>query len=716
MAQNTTPAPEDQERLLAEFPAISYEQWRKVAEDQLKGAPFEKRLVTKTYEGIDLQPLYRQEDLEGVSHLGSLPGFPPYVRGSQPLAIAGWQICQEIPYSTAEEFNQAIRYDLERGQTAVNLTLDKATLLGHDPDEASVGDVGQGGLSIATVDDFGKALNGVDLSRTPVYIQASSAAMPTLALFMALVKRQGLDPAALQGGIEMDPVGILASEGELPRSVAGAYEVMAQMLKWAKLHAPQFDIVTVHGQPYGHSGASAVQELAFVIATAAEYLREMTARGLAVDDVAPRFRFAFTAGSNYFMEVAKLRAARLLWAKVVKAFGGGDDAQQMTLHVRTSAYSKTAYDPYVNMLRATTEAFAGAVGGCDSMHTSQFDEAVRLPDEFSRRIARNTQIVLQQEAHLTRIADPAGGSWYIEKLTDQVGRAAWTLFQDIETRGRMFQALLAGFPQEQVAKTAKERVDSVAARKDVFIGTNKYANIKEEPLSPHQPDAKALHSKRAKYISDYRTGLDSDTATAVLAKLTDVLEAKGEAVLDTAIEAALAGATLGEIARTVRKGDEVKTTVKPLVGQRATGQFESLRLFADNYRTKTGARPKVFLANMGPIPKHKPRADFSTDFFQIGGFEIITNDGFSEAEVAAKAALNSGAPIVVICGVDDAYPTVVPVITKAVKAAKPQTIVVLAGYPTDQIEAHKAAGVDEFIHLRANAFQVLAQLQQKLAN
>lgn len=684
-----------------------------MVEQQLKGVPFEKKLVSKSYEGIDLQPLYRQADLEGVPHLDTLPGFPPYTRGNQALA-AGWQIAQEIPYSTPEAFNQALRYDLSRGQSAVNLRPDTATLRGQDPDEAAVGEVGQAGVSIATVDDLAKALDGVDLSQTPLYIQASSAAMPTLSLLIALLTRQGKSPAILQGGIEMDPLGIMAASGELPRSVAGAYEVMAQMMIWAKANAPQFKIVTVHGQPYAHAGASAAQELAFAIATGAEYLREMVERGLAVDEAASRMRFSFSLGSNYFMEVAKLRAARTLWAKVVKAFGGSAEAQKMTLHVRTSAYTKSIYDPYVNMLRVTTEAFAGAVGGCDSMHTSPFDEAVRPPDEFARRIARNTQLILQQETNLTRVVDPAGGSWYIEKLTDQLGRQAWALFQAVEAQGGMTAALQANFPQNQVAQTAAQRLANIATRQDVFVGTNKYANALEERLPAPTPDYRALHAKRAKYVSDYRTSLDNTAGTSVLSKLAAVLEASGEQVLDRASEAALAGATLGEIARTLRKGDETKATIEPLAMQRGLAIFESLRAKAEAYQARTGGRPAVFLANIGPIPRHKARADFSTDFFQIGGFVVLSNNGFDTPAAAAEAALASEARIVVICGHDDDYPTVVPPLVKAVKAARPEAIVVLAGYPKDQIEALQAAGVDEFIHLRANAYEILAGLQQQL--
>jgi methylmalonyl-CoA mutase len=699
------------EKLLSEFSPTPYEEWRKEVEAQLKGATYEKKVMTPTYEGITLQPLYRQDDVEGIPNIDSLPGTPPYTRGSRAAGYRGkaWEICQELPYSTAETFNEAVKYDLERGQTAVNLLLDQATLLGLDPDEAKAGDVGRGGVSIATVDDLATALDGVDLETVPVYINSSSAATPATAMLVALIKRQGKSPAKLQGGVEMDPLGILAREGTFPRSVAGAYNRMAHVIDWAKTNAPQLKIVTVHGQPYSDSGSSAVQELAYVIATAVEYVREMQARNLTVDEIAPRIRFSLSSGSNYFMEVAKIRAARLLWAKVIKAFGGNDESQKVAIHVRTSAWNKTTYDPYVNMLRTTTEAFAGAVGGCDSMHVSQFDEAIRPPDEFSRRIARNTQLILQNEANMTKVVDPAGGSWYIENLTNAVAKEAWALFQNVEKQGGMYKALQAGSPQAEVAKTAEQRVASIATRKDVFVGTNRYANATEKPLESYEPDYKALSKKRAKYVTEYRAGLGD-----IQSKVDQIVSASPEASFETAIEAAFAGATVGQIASALRSGDEDKATVTPLNVHRGTEAIEAMRRASEAYQTKTGSRPKVFLANIGPIPQHKPRADFSTDFFQTGGFEIITNDGFATADEAAKAALDSGASIVTICSTDATYPDVVPALTKAVKGAKSNAAVIVAGYPKDQIEAFKAAGVDDFIHMQANVYQVITDLQKKL--
>ena len=712
---NSSPPAKGNHHLLDDFAPPSLETWQAEAERTLRGRPLET-LVAKTFEGINVQPMYRQEDAAGLPHLDSLPGFAPYLRGTEAAGYAAvpWLVSQELPYSTASDFNSAVRYDLERGQTAINLPLDRASQLGQDPDEAETGDIGTHGVSIATLDDLATALNGIDLEETPLFFGATSAAVPTAAMLFGLVKRQGKDPAKMRGSLEMDPLGTLALTGELPRSIAGAYDVMAHLLRWAITNAPQMHIVTVHGQPYAGAGASAVQELAFVLGTAVEYLREMVNRGLSVDDVAPRMRFALSVGSDYFMEVAKLRAARLVWAKVVKAFGGSDEAQKISVHARTATWNKTVQDPYVNMLRVTTETFAGAVGGADSMHTGPFDETVRQPDEFSRRIARNTQIILQNEVHLNKVVDPAGGAWYVEKLTDEVARGVWALFQKIEQEGGMANALTAGFPQAQVAETATARAKNMAVRKDVLVGTNRYANLQETPLAPRQTDLAELHQSRSDYIANYRTELDNEQSTKVLNLLNKVLEANEAAVLDAAIEAAVAGATLGELARTLRTGDNIKATVTPLPPYRIAEPFEALRDFAEDYAGRHGHQPQVFLANMGPIPKHKPRADFSTDFFQVGGFEVLTNNGFDTPEAATQAAIASGAPVVVICGTDDMYPDVVAPITQAVKAANSDISVILAGYPKDQIEAHKAAGVDDFIHVRANVIDILGGLQAQL--
>ncbi len=695
----------------SEFPPTTYEEWRKVVDKFLKGAPFEKRLITKTYEEIDLQPMYRREDVAGLPHLDSLPGFAPYLRGTSPLGYVtqSWDVAQELPYATPAEFNAALCADLSRGQNAVNLVLDRPTLSGIDADQVNAGEVGKGGLSISSVADLAQALDGVDLETTPIYIQASASALTFTALLAALAQQQGKSLAKLRGAIGMDPLGQLARDGKLPRDLDGIYNVMAQLTTWAAANAPQLQTITVQGHPYHNGGASTTQELAFALATAVEYIRAMQSRGLSIEDIAPRIRFSLSVGTNFFMEIARLRAARLLWAKIVKAFGGSDAAQKMSLHARTSAWNQTVYDPHVNLLRATTEAFSSAVGGCDSLHISPFDELLRTPDEFSRRIARNTHTVLREESHITRTVDPAGGSWYVENLTDSAGRKAWALFQEIEKQGGMVKALEAGAPQKQVADTAAKRAANIAKRKDIFVGSNMYPNLKETRLEPEAVDFAARQAERAAALSQYRASANAGQKQAALDAL-----AQGGNKVEAAIQAALAGATLGDIAQAARASAQAGPTITPICAHRGAQAFEALREAAEAYVARVGQRPQVFLATMGPLTQHKGRADFATAFLAVGGIETIYPTGFETPDAAADAALASGAKAVVICSTDPTYPELVPPLVQKLKQANPGLIVLLAGYPTDHVEAFKAAGIDDFIHLNANCQSLLSTLQNKM--
>ncbi len=691
--------------LLGDFPATSYDDWRQAIDKVLKGAPFEKKLVTKTYEEINLQPMYRLEDIQDLPHKDSLPGFAPYVRGTGLLGykLKPWDVCQEIPCRTPAEFNAALRYDLERGQNAVNLTLDKATLAGRDADQADAEAVGYGGVSISTLDDLRQALDGIDLERTPIVIQAGTAALPLTAMLAALAERRDQDLNQLQGAVNMDPLGTLAQDGALPCSLDGAYDAMSELTAWAQANARQLRTIGVQGHPYHNGGASATQELAFVLAAGVEYLRAMGQRNLEVDDVAPRMRFSFSLGANVFMEIARMRAARMLWARIVKAFGGNEESQKMAIHARTSAWNKTVYDPYVNMLRATTEAFAGVIGGCDSLHIGAFDETIRQPNEFSRRVARNIHTILREESNLARTIDPAGGSWYVESTTDAVASNSWALFQEVEKQGGLFKALEAGLPQRQVAEVAAKRTANAARRKDIFVGTNMYPNMTEKPLEIPSVDAQALQSERATQLAQYRASAHAADALAELAAGNDVMGA--------AITAALNGATLSQLAVT-SKGDN--TTVAPIDAQRSAVPFEKLRQATDAYARRTGARPQVFLATMGPLAQHKPRADFSRSFLEVAAFDVIYRDGFDDVDAAADATLASQAPAVVICSTDKTYPDLVPPLTAKIKAANPDMAVFVAGYPADQVEAFKAAGVDDFIYMGANCLELLSNLQKKM--
>ncbi|MBL9138584.1 MAG: acyl-CoA mutase large subunit family protein [Verrucomicrobiales bacterium] len=706
----TTPA------LLTEFPAVTPDQWKALVESELKGAPFDKKMFSTSYEGIVARPIYRPEDAAGLAHMGSLPGFAPYVRGTRADGYLKkpWEVSQEIAEPGAAAFNDTARAGLARGLTALNVVLDRATRNGADPDWAPSDEVGLGGLSLALMEDLNRALDGIDLATVPLFIRSGASGLPCAALLVALARKRQVDLHLLRGCIEIDPLGVLAHSGQLPQSLDGAYREMAALTSWAAVNAPGLQTLCVHSRAWHESGGSAVQELAFTLATALDYLRAMHVRGLGVDLVAPRMRFAFTVGTQFFTEIAKLRAARLLWSRLISSLGGSEEAQKASVHVRTSQFNKTVYDPYVNMLRTTVEAFAGVLGGCDSMQVGPFDEILRSPGEFSQRIARNQQLVLREECHLTRVIDPAGGSWYIENLTDDLARRAWALFQEVEKRGGMAAALTSGWPQVEVSKTAEKRLENVARRRESVVGTNVYANPGEKPLDIPGTDAAAFYKRRAQQVASARTSADEGQHQAVMDQLAQVVGGSGPALFEACARAASAGATLGEITRAVRIQDRPNPPITPVCLTRVSSQFEGLRTSVDRRAAADGRRPAVFLANLGPLKQHKARADFARGFFEVAGFEVVNPQGFKTPAEAAAAAHASGAEVVCICSTDETYPELVPPLAREVREGRPGVVLVLAGFPADQVDQHRASGIDEFIHIRANALEVLSQISKRL--
>jgi methylmalonyl-CoA mutase len=704
------------DRLLADFPPVGYGDWHRLVETELKGASFDKRMFTATYEGITLKPIYRPEDIANLPHLNSFPGFAPFVRGTTASGYAGqpWAISQEITCSSPAEFNHEARNSLAGGLNALNMVLDKATRNGRDPDWANPDEVGSGGLSIATIGDLERALEGVDLRTTSLFVRSGASGMPFAALLMALIRKRKQPSSLLHGCIEMDPLGVLSHEGSLPQSVDGAYREMAALTRWAADHAPCLQTICVHSRAWHESGANAVQELAFTLATGIEYLREMHRRGLDVNTVAPRIRFAVTVGGNFLVEIAKLRGLRMLWARAVAALGGNQDTQKLSLHVRTSQWNKSVLDPHTNILRATVEALAGVLGGCDSLQVGAFDEVIRPPDDFSRRIARNTQLILQKECNLTQVIDPAGGSWFAEVMTAELASHAWPLFQEVEKLGGMEAALHASFPQQAIDTIVAKKIQATACCRDSIVGVNRYANPKEQPLEVPLVDAKLFHKRRAQQVASHRTSLDDPDSEIVLKKLSNIMNIRDEGLFAECLEAVSAGATLGEIVRAIRIHDHPCAPILPVKLIRAAVPFERLRAAVERHIAAHQKRPQIFLCNMGPLREHKARADFSRGFFATGGYDVISPEGFETTETAVQAFVESGARIAVICSTDENYPALVPPLVKGIRGARPDSVIALAGFPKDQIETHKKTGVDEFIHIRADAIQLLGNFHTKM--
>jgi methylmalonyl-CoA mutase len=664
-------------------------------------------MISRTFEGIDLQPIYSPWDpMDATPWEQAFPGADPFRRGAE-LVCRGWDIAQDLPYPTCEEFSDALRNDMERGQTAVQLTIDAAGQSGKDPDEVPAGLVGREGVSIFSMPGLSKALEGVPLQEIRLIINAGAASVPYAALLCALARKKGVDLGRVRFVVGFDPLGNLVREGSLPLPLEGAYREMAAITAWAHLHAKGLKTIAVYSQPYHNGGANAVEELGYAIATGATYLRELQRRGVAPDIAAGHVWFSFSLSPMFFMEVAKLRAARLLWSAVVEAFGGAEDARRMEMHVRTSRFSATALDPYVNMLRGTTESLSGAIGGCTTMHVAPFDEVIRLPDEFSRRIARNAQIIIQSEAHIDAVLDPAGGSWYVESLTDELAGKAWELFQEVERAGGMGKAVLEGHPQARVASTATRKLESVTHRRSAIVGVSVYANPDEVHLADRLVDHSQVHHHQAAALHELRSSADHQVVTGVLAGSLDV---PGDMLIEALVEAALRGATVGEMSRTLRSNAGPSAVAPPVPEARLSAPFEALRNAARRYHETYGEQPAAFLAAMGPLSQHKARADFACGFFAVGGFRVISPKGFSSPDEAVRAAAASHAPVVVICSTDETYPVLVPVLTSRLKEVIPGVAVVLAGYPAEHVEKFRAAGIDEFVHVRANVVEVLQRL------
>jgi len=678
-------------RLLSEFPAPSLEAWKEEVVRLLKGAPFEKKMLTATYEGITLQPMYTAEDTKNLPFQDTLPGQWPYLRGTEPLGkrVNGWLVAQELPFPDPKDFNEALLHDLERGQNAVCMVLDAAGRWGLDADEADSELVGKDGTSISAFADVVQAIEGVDPT-LPTMVVGGAGSVSAAALVVAALKAKGADLSIANLTLGNDPLGFLAQNGQLPMSIDEAFDSLASLTKWATASAPKAKTLVACGFPYFEAGANAVQQLAFTLASAVTALRAMEARGVSVEDAAARMVFRLKVGGHFFMEIAKLRAMRVLWAQMARACGVSDEAAKICMQAKNGCINKTQFDPHVNILRGTTEAFAAIAGGADSLHIGSFDDVLGgPPSELGRRIARNTQLILREESKLDYVVDLAGGSWAVETLTHQLTIAAWKLFQEVDAMGGLQKALETGFVQKAILDVANARRKAVTARTDVIVGINQYPNALEGMPEQRTVDHAAIKAKLGPAASAARTGQAKSKDFGVL--------------VDAAPKS-----TLGEISKALGCSGSVK--VEPLVAFRTAEMFETLRKAMIKARK---GKTDVFLANLGPVGAYMPRLDFTRAFFQVGGFTVDDKSWFKTHDEAAKAAIASGAPIVVAVGLDDTYIEQAEGLAKAVKAGGAKTMLV-AGLLKDHADAFKVAGVDDFVHIKSDAHAVLSGLAKGL--
>lgn len=615
------------EKLFAEFPPVSTEQWEQVIIKDLKGADYEKKLVWRTQEGFSVRPYYRAENLKDVKHLGSVAGSFPFVRGTKDNNE--WLIRQDYCAHDGnfEKANAEAVEGLKRGVTAVGFCI---------PDRA---------LSQAEIKTLVK---GIDLGKAEVnFTGCGSSSAETIRNFLSVAKGEGVKAGELRASFDYDPLRILNQKGIFGDEKA--MERLKEVVEAVKEY-PHIRVIGVEAYAFNDAGATIVQELAFALAMGSEYLCRLADAGVAADEAAKRIKFTFAVGSNYFMEIAKFRAARLLWANVVSAYGAEKEcAKKIRIHAVTSEWNQTVYDAYVNMLRGTTEAMSAAIAGVDSLEVLPFDYPFREPGEFGNRIARNAQIILKEESHFDKVVDPSAGSYYIETLTQSIADAAWALFEKVEGMGGYIEAFKSSFVQNAIKESSDRRDKNIATRRETILGTNQYPNFNEKA--------------------------DKDvTAEVVTGKPAP------------AVSGAMVGAPLGKY--------------------RGAQAFEEMR-----YRTdKSGRQPVAFMVTYGNLAMCRARAQFACNFFAVAGFKVVDNNRFSSVEEGVEAALKAKADIIVACSSDDEYAEGA---SKMAQLVGDKAIVVVAGEPACKEELI-AKGVTNFISVRSNVLETLKDYQTKL--
>jgi methylmalonyl-CoA mutase len=664
------------------FPPVSKSEWIAKVEADLKGASF-GGLRSAAPGGPTLEPLYAAEDVEGL-HDPGLPGVFPYLRGASPLG--GWLIRQEYDEPRPDVCKEMIRQDVERGVEALWLRLGPRR-----------------GCRVLTVNELDELLAAVDLRTTSVCVDGGSDALAIASGFLAVAKRRGVGYGELTGGLGFDPVGLLAAEGCIQGGLLARSAELQDLAIWCSKNAPGLRAANVSSDPYGCGGASIVQELAYTTATGIEYLRKLTDAGMSVDSAARQIGFSYTVSSDFFSEIAKLRAARWLWAKVVFSAGGEADSAAMQLHCRTSRFTKSRIDPWVNMLRATAECTAAILGGAQSIATLPFDCVLGSPDELARRVARNTQVVLRDEAHLGKVADPAGGSWFIERLSSDLARAAWKELRSIEAGGGVVRALGSGKMVDEVRKVADERETLISKRKAALVGVSEFPNLREGVIERANVLDKELQGLLKASLESLDLAANRDRLLAVARSVKDEARAPGT-LTEACVDATSHGADMYSVATVLQHG-QPDFHVEPILQWRASEIWERQRERSDREQT----RPTAFLANLGAIASHTPRATWAQNLLAAVGVDTITNDGFDGMDALAAAWKSSATTLAVICGSDADYETMLEPAVAALKKAGCDLILV-AGRPGERERQIRELGASEFIFAGADVLSVMTRV------
>ncbi len=676
--------------------------WRDLAEKELRGRALED-LTWNTLEGIAVKPLYTEDDIEGLPQIGERPGFGPFTRGVKATMYAGrpWTIRQYAGFSTAEESNAFYRKALAAGQQGVSVAFDLATHRGYDSDHPRVeGDVGKAGVAIDSVEDMKLLFDGIPLDKVSVSMTMNGAVIPILANFIVTGEEQGHDRALLSGTIQNDILKEFMVRNTYIYPPEPSMRIISDIIEYTSNEMPKFNSISISGYHMQEAGANLVQELAYTLADGREYVRAAIEAGMDVDKFAGRLSFFFAIGMNFFMEAAKLRAARLLWHRVMSDFGAKSDRSKMLrTHCQTSGVSLQEQDPYNNVIRTAYEAMAAALGGTQSLHTNALDEAIALPTDFSARIARNTQLILQEETGITHVVDPLAGSYYVESLTAELADKAWALMEEVEEMGGMTKAVASGMPKLRIEESAAMRQAMIDRGNEVIVGVNKYRLDKEDPIDILDIDNQAVREGQIARLEKMRATRDEAACTAALEELTRRARDGGN-LLEAAIEASRARASVGEISMAMEKEfGRHRAEVKTLAGVYGAAYegdeaFAAIQKSIEAFAEEEGRRPRLLVVKMGQDGHDRGAKVIATAFADIG-FDVDVGPLFQTPEEAAQDAVDNDVHVVGISSQAAGHKTLAPQLIKALKQKDAEDIIVICGgvIPQQDYDFLRKAGV-----------------------
>ncbi len=702
--------------------------WQKAAAKSAPGGQVEA-LNWTTPEGIVVKPLYTAADLQGLRYADTLPGFAPFVRGPQATmyTVRPWTIRQYAGFSTAEASNDFYRKALAAGAQGVSVAFDLATHRGYDSDHPRVtGDVGKAGVAIDSVEDMKILFDGIPLDKVSVSMTMNGAVLPVLAGYVVAAEEQGVAQAQLSGTIQNDILKEFMVRNTYIYPPAPSMRIIGDIIEYTAKNMPKFNSISISGYHMQEAGANQALELAFTLADGKEYVKTALAKGLDVDEFAGRLSFFWAIGMNFYLEIAKMRAARLLWWKIMQGFGAKNPKSLMLrTHCQTSGWSLTEQDPYNNVVRTTIEAMAAVFGGTQSLHTNALDEAIALPTEFSARIARNTQLIIQEETHITSVVDPWAGSYLMEKLTQEMADKAWALIEEVDAMGGMVKAVDSGWAKLKIEASAAEKQARIDSGRDVIVGVNKYKLAKEDPIEILEVDNHAVRENQIKRLATLRAGRDAQAVKACLDALSAAAETGTGNLLDLSIRAIRARATVGEVSDALEKvwgrhrADTQKVTGVYAAAYDSASGWEKLQGEIAEFAQAQGRRPRVMIAKLGQDGHDRGAKVVATAFADLG-FDVDIGPLFQTAEECARQAIENDVHAVGVSTLAAGHKTLVPAIIDALKAQGADDIIVFVGgvIPRQDYDFLYQAGVKGIYGpgtpIPASAKDVLEQIKANL--